>query len=362
MNACKAGRSKIAAELLQRIPQADLQKALKSAVKEGKAENVVIFLNLNLKKKFIEGKELGSLLVTALKKGHPDIAGMLLEKGATVSSKHLKKTLKAAIKKENVRAVAGFLDFNNLKKKFVGKNRLGSLFMTALQKGYPDIVEMLLDQGATVLPKDLEKTLTVAIKKGKTEIATVCLNVNLKKKLISGADLGSLFTLALQEGRRDIAERLLQKGAIVSQKDLDNALDLACTKGEMRPLVVFLDFNKLTKKFISEQSLGSLFMRASQRGRHDIVEILLTKGGPLPKETLEKALDTAVRNGYKDLVEIFLDLHSKNGFITEKQRGELFVRAAEVGLLDIAKMLLASGTVSPKDFEEASKYFSRKWV
>ena len=258
-------------------------------------------------------------LHAALEKGHPNVAMLLVERGAVMGS----------------------------------RDSLGQISLhIASYRGYTEVASLLIDNGAD--PNAKEKTrktpLHHASEKGHDEIVRLLLD--------HGADanhrdyLGSTpLHLASQRGYKEIAQSLLSHGADANQPDNNGWTPLhhASDRGQDESVWLLLD-PKLPVNHPVEcmaprpQPPPPPPLRVAPRQSHDIVRLLLNHGADAnhPDYLGWTPQHHASRMGYYDIVQLFLD-HGADTNRPEDHGLTPLHLASERGHEDVVQLLLDHG-------------------
>ncbi len=232
-----------------------------------------------------------------------------------------------------------------------GKNPAEGLLIGA---AYNDIelVHNSIKNGANVndkFPNEMWKggtPLVIATDKGYDEIAQVLISegadVNAKFK-----DGTSVLMLASQNGQIELVKTLLNKGTRVNEKNNDGMTPLLFASGNGKTDVVKELLNNNADPHLSDRGISAL-MLAESNGFSEIVQILKQEGLKSYKEIQRLILDlleasssgdlNAVRQALKDGV----DVNGISQFGYFEKKSPLMVAASE-GHKDIVKYLLKHG-------------------
>ena len=226
-------------------------------------------------------------LHAAFEQGHPDIALLLLERGADVGSR--------------------------------GNLRQTPLYM-ASSRGYAEVVQSLIDRGA--------------------DINAECDDMDEHGYHMKGTPL----LVASKHRRLDISRTLLERGADVNYRDDRgwSALHLALHRQDDNLAQLLLDHG--ANPNVSDVNGSTTLHEASSQGRTTFVKLLFEYGANVDARDKrgETALHKAARWGYLEVVQLLLD----HGADTNAKGDNLWTslhEAAWSGNLQVVDLLLKSG-------------------
>jgi len=229
----------------------------------------------------------------------------------------------------------------------------------AVQNGHKDIVELLLAKGADVNARDNNGSTPLHLATSK-DVAELLLakSVNLNAKNNKGQ---TPLDIAMSQNRKDIVDLLISKGAEVSSMHIAAAIgDLAKVRG-------FLE--KGADVNIRDAQRKTALHIASANGHKEIVELLLASGADVNAGGYynKTAAEYAMGANHREIVELLISkgadispLHFaiyikdqakaksliENGADVNKRTPNgttPLIRAADIGLKDIAELLLVKG-------------------
>jgi len=210
--------------------------------------------------------------------------------------------------------------------------------MYASREGHVDIVRLLLDKNADVNTFDVGgdgTALVYASRKGHVDIVRLLLDKDAK-------DDGCMIALmyASEKGYTDIVRLLIDKDTDVNSKDGDGmtALMYASRKGhiDIVRLLVDKDVDVNAEDYVGKTAL----MYASRRGQVDIVRLLIDKDACVhAKSGGMNALMYASEKGYTDIVRLLID---KDARVNAKDSDGMtaLMYASREGHADIVRLLL----------------------
>jgi len=214
----------------------------------------------------------------------------------------------------------------------------------ASEKGYTEIVKLLLDKGADVNVKEIPDGITAlmwASQGGYTEIFKLLLekgaDVNAKRK-----DDRTVLWIASWYGHIDIVKLLVDNGVDVNvNSDGIDALWWALRGGRVEIAKLLLNKGRFDTNI--KMTDGSTFLiKASENGYQIIVKLLLEKGADvnIKNDYGETALWWASRGGYTEIVKLLLDKGAK---IDGGNGRTALMEASSGGYMEIVKLLLDNG-------------------
>ncbi len=222
--------------------------------------------------------------------------------------------------------------------------------MAASEKGYTEIVKLLLDYGAKVDLQDvLGKTaLYKASEKGHQEVVKLLLDKGANTNL---PDVGKTSALSMAAWKRHlgIVELLLKKGATDIHSD---ALVWASMGGNIEIVKLLI---KNGMGLLSEEGLSDCLRAASENGNAEVVNLLIDEGANVNSKTSEgyTALYLAAYDNHTEVVRLLID----KGAAVDQQIANGFTAlmlASRDGFLEIVKILLEKK--ANVDLQSSSNY------
>jgi len=220
-----------------------------------------------------------------------------------------------------------------------------TLLIIASQKGYTDIVKVLLDKGAEVDRPDSENftALHAASEKGNADIVKMLLDKGANVNYLNGGIFTALY-IASEVGNADIVKMLLDKGADVNSLNDEKftALYIASINGYADIVKMLLD-KGADVNYLNGGIFTALYV-ASENGHADIVKMLLDKGADVNFLNNEKftTLYIASEVGNADIVKMLLDKGANVNYLNDEKFTALYI-ASEKGYVDVVKLLLDRG-------------------
>ncbi|MCJ1469064.1 hypothetical protein MMC07_007696 [Pseudocyphellaria aurata] len=278
------------------------------------------------------------------------MAQLLLEKGSEINSKDMcgSTELHLAARSGDEKLVKLLLNHGA---KIEEKDNDGyTALHLAIKAGNLPMVQLLLENGAVVVGKDRrELTLLHHAVRFKVESEALLMSQLL---LMHGAnpnetnDSGSVLLWAIEKGREEMVQNLLDYGAETNSKDTygSTGLHLVATSGDENLVKLLLDHGA---KIEEKDNNGSTALHSAVRAGHVTVAQLMLEHGAIPvgKDRLGLTLlHHAVRlmNGSEALLMSQLLLkHGANP--NEMNTGSVLVWAAETGREEIVRNLLDHG-------------------
>ncbi|XP_071099255.1 inversin-like [Haliotis cracherodii] len=221
-------------------------------------------------------------VMRAAEKGYKEMVELLVHKGADVTlvDKDGNNILHLACQENNVEMVKYVLSQD-----MVGINDRGHYertpVMRAAEKGYKEVVELLVHKGAdvTLVDKDGNNILHLACQKTTVEMMKYVLSQDMVGINDRGHYERTPVMRAAEKGYKEVVELLVHKGADVTlvDKDGNNILHLACQKTNVE-LVKYV----LSQDMVNINDRGQYertpVMKAAEKGYKEVVELLVHKG------------------------------------------------------------------------------------
>ena len=290
-----------------------------------------------------------NLLLESLKYKRTAVAKLLLSNGAKVNSENSNISqptpLHIAVENNEREMIELLLEMGAAINIRGGKRKCTPLF-EAVYLNKRDITELLLRKGALIdVPNDESVTpLRAAVDRGYADLVRMLLqhgaNVNSAGEYSKHSGFTPLHVAALK-GSLDMLELLLDSGAEVNPASSERTpLHIAVEKGFKDVAEILLNRNADVNVQTAD-SLTPLHI-AVERGFKNIVEMLLARGASVnvPAKTFTP-LHLAVREGDIDLTETLLNAGSDIDAVAE-DRTPLLI-AVEEGVVDIVRCLLYRG-------------------
>jgi ankyrin repeat protein len=186
----------------------------------------------------------------------------------------------------------------------------GTALYAASERGYKEVVEILLGKGADVNIQD--------------------------------GDYGTALSIASAGGYEKVVEMLLDKGADINIQSVDGTALFAASVGGYEKVVEML-LGKGADVNIQDGHYGTALSTASAGGYEKVVEMLLDKGADINVQSVDgTALSAASVGGYEKVVEMLLDkgadINIQGGYY-----GTALSQASAGGYEKVVKMLLDKG-------------------
>ncbi|XP_046337772.2 ankyrin repeat domain-containing protein 17-like [Haliotis rufescens] len=224
-------------------------------------------------------------VMLAANKGHKEVVELLVSKGADVSllDKGHDTLLHLACKGGNVEVVKFVLSLGMQSINSRGWQEMTPV-MLAADKGYKEVVELLVSKGADVslLDKGHDTLLHLACKGGNVEVVKFVLSLGMLSINSRGWQEMTPVMLAADKGHKEVVELLVSKGADVSllDKGHDTLLHFACRGGnvEVVKFLLSLDMVDINARNSKSQTAANI---ATSRGRRDIIDLLMSHGGQM---------------------------------------------------------------------------------
>ncbi|KAJ6492536.1 ankyrin repeat-containing domain protein [Mycena vitilis] len=320
-----------------------LKSALEHASVQGHIKLVVLLLERGADVN-AQAEEYGGALQGASYEGHLEIVRILLKKGADVNavSKSYGSALTAASSRRQWNVVHILLHHG------ANPNAVGvpNLTLRATEDGRTDMVRLLLDHGAvdTVDRSDSgynDSALRLAAFEGKREIAQLLLE---RGPAVDTAE--EYYRRALRDftlhGHTAMVLRLIEKGVHVNAKDLY----FASEKGQANIVRLLID------RSTDVPAANSLALQAaSEHGHLEIVRHILEFGADIRVDAIgipskdgrpANALRAASLAGRLEIVQLLLD-HGADVNLVDERDGSALSSASREGHAEVVRFLLDHG-------------------
>lgn len=285
--------------------------ALMTAITEGHKSMVEAFLNtkdINLDVRDYSGD---TLLHLAVRNGNWNIGNLLIRKGVQTD----------AINDQNITPLAVAVFLGNIK--FVnillehGANinttKPDPLLQVAVLERYPDIVEILLRQGARVIKDEDGRTpLEIAIGTGQFQIVQILFQFNTGIDVNEPGLNGHTFLhMAAISGNLDIVKYLVKRGAninaIIPNNGPKKPIHLAAQQGHIECVEFFLDVGMDIDD--TEGDGFTMLHYAAIWGKAELAKILINKLANVNafNQNALQPIHLASMRGFVDVVHILLD-------------------------------------------------------
>lgn len=216
--------------------------------------------------------------------------------------------------------------------------------MLAFEKGNRDIIEVLLDAGASPAQKNGSGMcpFVAAFQKQEDDLCLLFFKKTEKSDipLIEGKPV---LQVAFEQGRMPLFEQLIAAGCPVKDKGSDGSslLLAACRQGNVKAVSLLLPH--CAADFLSPQKTTPL-MEACAQGNKEITELLLAKNVQVNVGSAEgnTPLMIAVLNEHENLLPPLLHAHANPDIGNAEGKTPLLV-AAEKGKVEMVRMLLNGG-------------------
>lgn len=279
----------------------------------GGHEKLILLLYLSGGKDNIQGGVYGCALVAAVQGGHEEVMMLLLKNATNVNAEgnnDIPNALYGASAKGHRSMVAKLLNYGADPDKCDELGR--SALEAAIQGGYPDVVQLLLDNRATLNRASSTglslgiAALQMAAQGGHRDLVQRLLrwravNVNYQDK-----DGLSPFLMAVVRGYEAIVHLLLVKGVDTTLTDKDGLTALMmAVKGGYQSLVVLL--LKYEADVTARNKDGQTpLMLAVEEGHEAIAFLLLQRGATTdaPDRSGRRPLDVAVSKGHQTIEKL----------------------------------------------------------
>jgi ankyrin repeat protein len=230
---------------------------------------------------------------------------------ATVDVYHLNNKLIQAVKNDNLSDVSTALaDGASVNTAVYDVNYQRTALMIASEKGYEDIVKMLLDKKADVNQRGDEGQTALMIASGNGHIEIVNLLLNKKVDVNQKGSYGqTALMIASEKGHEDVVRLLIDKGADLDLKEIGGKTALIAASHEGHTDIVKFLIDKGADVNAKDQHGGTALSIELQKGHQDIIKLLIEKGADVNTNVINvgPALIIELQKGHEDIVKMLLD-------------------------------------------------------
>ncbi|CAK38721.1 uncharacterized protein An04g04570 [Aspergillus niger] len=238
----------------------------------------------------------------------------------------------------------------------------------AAENGQEDIVQMLLERGASVETKnsDSQTPLSLAAANGHERIVQMLLKKGATTETRSSKDQTPL-SLAAENGHEKIVQMLLEVGAAIEARGQwgeRTPLSLAAANGHEGIVQILLARGAANK--YSDQWLQMPLWKATENGHEGIVKMLLERCDDTENQDTwrwESLLSLATENGHEGIVKMLLERCDDTDNQNTWRWDSLLSLATENGHGGIVNMLLERGakikTTHPNGWEDIATWLQR---
>ena len=344
-NAAYRGHTEIVEFLLNKCPdlfdEFVLSDALYGTARNGYTKIIRLLLNKG-------AKPSSYALDVAVEKQYEKIVRLFLKNGGDLFNEDiLSRALSKAVEKGHEKIVELFLDCGGVDPNFqyvenvniseygppiLRSKQTQPMLISALKNGHENTAKLLLNKSPVLFDDAvLTSALDYAAEKGYTEVVKLLLD--------NGADPNKRaypLEIAVEKGYTKIIRLLLEKTARPSH----HVLGIAARNGHRKIVELLLD-KWGGSDFFDEAVLSYALSNAVQRGNINIVELLVNNGAN-PDRTAPygstSVFSEAAQNGHTEIVKLFLKKGANPNFQDMKGYTALMY-AAESGHIEIVKLL-----------------------
>ena len=307
------------------------ENLLISAIEKGYPDiaRLLIKGGVNVKNLKTRGPDRASALIIAIAKKYLDIAELLIEKGADVNARTTNGSSALILASEyGYLKIAKLLiekgaDINAVSSGYYRNGVVvngGTALTIAINKGYLKIAELLIENGANVNATrntDGLSALMLASEKGTLEIAKLLIEKDADMNAVKKSTGETALTIAIDMGHLNIAELLIENGANVNAAKTgtgETALILASQKGYLGIAELLIQKNADVNVAETDEGYTALIM-ASQKGHLKIAELLIEKGANVnaTRKGGATALMGASLEGHLEIVKLLIEKGAKVG-------------------------------------------------
>ncbi|KIW63768.1 hypothetical protein PV04_08746 [Phialophora macrospora] len=279
--------------------------------------------------------------------GTADVAKALLKVGANINSKdkYDSTPLFRASNAGNVDVVKELLGWEPAPDLNIQNKERG---WTALHAAYdnPEVTRLLLAAGASssVNDNDGDPPMLLSIIYGYSEVFKCYLKVALENHGVGGESISAAVRCAIEEGREEILQLLIEHGADVHAENErgTTALHVAAHEGRFDLLQMLIERGANVHK-ISEHR-GSALMAAAQASALDCVKLLLESGAEVNAEggRYHSALQAAAVAGDPEVIKVLLE-HKADPNMVGGEFGTALLAASSTSNTEPIHLLLEAG-------------------
>lgn len=321
-------------------------------VKDGNTKLVEYFINNGvdvneINNNYRRGEGAFTPLMMAAHEDHPEIARLLINKGANVNyinANGWTALIEAA--DEGAYATTVVLLEAGADVNLHDKHRGRSAVTMAASEGHTQILELLLEEGADLsLLNDGYPPLQVAAEEGQLNIIELLLQKGIDINMQDHHGLTAL-AYAAAEGKFDVARYLVEKGATIDTKDENNRTPLMYAVEEGEEEIIRLLLDKGADIAVKDKNGHTVLDYAVESNDADIMVLIIEKqkesgikiGSEYGINALIEAVDDGNRQMIDQLLEQGVDANGKNN------RGWTpLMEAADEANLSLVKLLVEKG-------------------
>ena len=345
------------------------ENLLISAIEKGYPDiaRLLIKGGVNVKNLKTRGPDRASALIIAIAKKYLDIAELLIEKGADVNARTTNGSSALILASEyGYLKIAKLLiekgaDINAVSSGYYRNGVVvngGTALTIAINKGYLKIAELLIENGANVNATrntDGLSALMLASEKGTLEIAKLLIEKDADMNAVKKSTGETALTIAIDMGHLNIAELLIEKGAnvnAVKKSTGETALTIAIDMGHLNIAELLIE-NGANVNAAKTGTGETALILASQKGYLGIAELLIQKNADVNVAETDEgytALIMASQKGHLKIAELLIE-KGANVNATRKGGATALMGASLEGHLEIVKLLIEKGAkVGAKTF------------
>ena len=339
------------------------ENLLISAIEKGYPDiaRLLIKGGVNVKNLKTRGPDRASALIIAIAKKYLDIAELLIEKGADVNARTTNGSSALILASEyGYLKIAKLLiekgaDINAVSSGYYRNGVVvngGTALTIAINKDYLKIAELLIENGANVNAANTTNGLSalmLASQKGTLEIAKLLIEKDADVNAVKKSTGETALTIAIDMGHLNIAELLIEKGAdvnAVKKSTGETALILASQKGYLGIAELLIEKGANVNAATTGYHGGTALTIAINKDHLKIAELLIEKGADVnavKKSTGETALILAIQKGYLGIAELLIQKNADVNVADTDEGYTALILASQKGHLEIVKLLIEKG-------------------
>jgi ankyrin repeat protein len=334
------GRIDVVKKLLPsqaQVPIEDLNRAFVNAVKNGHLSLVgwlvKLFGNSNLKMSE-ETKE--EALRSAASKSDPSVVELLVRLFRISGFEISEETKEAAIRSAASERDLGLAEFMRLGELFscqTSEYWQGCYLIWAASKGRRDVIKELLGKKSGIDKQYISLALAQAVEHNRLEVVK-CFFDNCHRDLEE--DIETYILDAVSNGHLKIVEWFFKQEANEPWKQ--NAIITAIVNGRLK---IVEWFYLKSPQIFQDLEFASDLKRVAKNGHLSVLKWLYNRGYKISRDELQSIIEDVLKENRLDLFYFLLTQHH----LDQNLRGKLIVKVAQMGYVDVLRLLLDKGPV-----------------